>query len=182
MNPRHGKISICGKRELDQFATAGVTHILAIEDPEVVKKVPTWFTGIYYRIQFHDFAEKSADPNAVLPAKKHVKEILRFGNAAIDPHALQVPHLLVHCAAGISRSPTAAFAIIAQALGPGHAIEALNEVRSIRPECFPNPLMVKYADELLGSKGEMIRALAMPEVETKPLTSEEAYPRSVSGV
>jgi predicted protein tyrosine phosphatase len=160
MHPLPGRISICGKRELDKFAGADVTHILSIEDPEVVKSIPPWFNGVYFRLQFHDFVEPCDGLDAVLPGRTHAREILRFGAAVFDARTKPAPHLLVHCAAGISRSTAAAFAILAQALGPGRETEAINHVVTIRPECFPNGLLVQHADELLSRGGALTRALA----------------------
>lgn len=68
-------------------------------------------------------------------------------------------YLLIHCAAGISRSTAAAFAILCKAMGPGREREALLEIRRIRNIAYPNRLMVAYADILLERDGAMLAAV-----------------------
>jgi predicted protein tyrosine phosphatase len=69
-------------------------------------------------------------------------------------------HLLIHCHAGISRSTAATTMILAQAL-PRESEDAIVErLLRIRPQAWPNVLMIAVADELLGRSGRLIAAIA----------------------
>jgi len=66
--------------------------------------------------------------------------------------------ILIHCRAGISRSTALAYAIVCQHSKPGQEAEAFVYVRQIRPQLFPNGLVVKMADRILKRKGRLIAA------------------------
>lgn len=155
------RISVCGKREVDAFAQERVTHLLSLEDPEVVQETPAWFNGEHRHLTFHD-VESTAEAKllfAVAPTRAQVAEILKFGEHCRQASAAQPVHLLVHCFAGISRSTAAAYVVAAQTLGAGHADDALRLIQTIRREAFPNRLIVQYADHLLHRAGELLRPL-----------------------
>lgn len=155
-------MSVCGKSEIDSFAHRAVTHILSLEDPETPKDTPGWFKGVHRQIYFHDVesVEDARMMDAAAPTQAQVAEILRFGEECLKESRRQPVHSLIHCFAGASRSTAACYAIVAQTLGPDRAGEALEFVLRIRPEAFPNLLVVRHADHLLGRHGELIRALA----------------------
>ena len=69
------------------------------------------------------------------------------------------PSLLIHCHAGMSRSPAIALAIIANCLGVGTEQEAVRELLKIVPLCTPNKLLVEIIDSELNRNGRLIRAL-----------------------
>jgi predicted protein tyrosine phosphatase len=95
----------------------------------------------------------------VLPHREHIEEILRFGQDLIADAERGQAHLLVHCHAGISRS-TAAMAIL---LAQVHPVEAEDSVfariQQLRPQAWPNSLMISLADALLGRDGRLSAAL-----------------------
>lgn len=158
-------LSICGKHQVNRYSNAGVTHLLSIEDPGTHKLTPVWFNGPHVQLHLHDLdtSHDATTLNSVLPTKDHVREILRVGAECLSAvtkgaGSTQV-HLLVHCYAGISRSTAAAYAIATQAMGVDHAADALAFVLRTRPEAYPNQLMVRHADRLLGGEGRLIAAL-----------------------
>ena len=162
MNALPYGIFVCAKYEIDGFANMGLTHLLSLEDPQTPKATPAWFKGNHLQLQFHD-VESPREAEAVraqVPTHEHVVEILRMGERCLALPAEARVRLLVHCYAGASRSPAAAYALICQALKQAKAEEALRLVLQRRPEAFPNALVVRHADSLLGRKGEMLRALA----------------------
>ncbi len=74
--------------------------------------------------------------------------------------AIALPTLrsLVHCQAGISRSTAVACGILCQhGFSPS---EAVQYVRSIRPQAKPNQHVLKLFDEILGLEGKLIAILA----------------------
>ena len=127
------------------------------------KATPPWFSGTHSQLHFHDVESlaEAAKLKATAPMRNHVTEILKFGESCLAAHTTVRPTtLLVHCYAGASRSTAAAFALACQALGKGEEAAALDYVIRLRPQAFPNALIVKWADELLGLNGEMVKALA----------------------
>lgn len=157
------RLFVCGKGEVNGFASLDVTHLLSLEDPGTPKVTPMWFRGVHEQLQFHD-VENAAEATSIQgtpPCREKVRAILQFGQrclvAAGDPKPVTV---LVHCFAGISRSPAAAFVLARQALGHGSDHEALEHVRTVRPHGVPNSLIVRHADALLDAGGGMLRALA----------------------
>lgn len=163
MKPLPYRLFICGKHEVRGFAASGLTHMLSLEDPETPKATPAWFKGIHVQLHFHD-VESNAEARTLRaqePTRDHVAEILQFGQRCLVSRDSSHPiTLLVHCYAGASRSTAAAYALACQALGKGEEAAALEYVLRLRPEAFPNLLIVKHADELLTLGGNMVKALA----------------------
>jgi predicted protein tyrosine phosphatase len=103
-------------------------------------------------LRFNDITE--ARDGLVSPAQKHISSLIQFAKQ----WDRQTP-LLVHCWAGISRSPAAA-AIIALVLDPSRdEQEMAATLRRISPSMTPNIKMIKLADALLGRKGKFTRAI-----------------------
>ncbi|MEQ1931020.1 MAG: protein tyrosine phosphatase [Parvularculaceae bacterium] len=67
--------------------------------------------------------------------------------------------ILVHCNRGVSRSTAAAYIILCKAAGPGTEVEIAKMLRRAAPFADPCPLLVSYADEILGRGGRMIEAI-----------------------
>ena len=70
----------------------------------------------------------------------------------------ELPSLLIHCRAGMSRSPAITLAIFADWLGEGEEEEAVRELLKIAPLCTPNHLVVETADRVLGREGRLVEA------------------------
>lgn len=106
----------------------------------------------HLRLSVSDIVE--AAPGLVAPQADHVACLLAFARQW-DRRA----PMLIHCYAGVSRSTAAAF-IAACALMPARAErEIADEIRRRSPTASPNALLVKFADELLQRKGQMIAAI-----------------------
>src|SRR6266498_709002 len=76
-----------------------------------------------------------------------------------------VGKVLIHCEAGISRSPAAALILYACWLGPGREGEAMEKVFTLRPIAKPNRRMVMLADKILGREGRLIDALTWKKAD-----------------
>lgn len=155
------RISVCGKSEIDKFATSNVSHIISIDNPGSPTNTPEWFRGIHWHVVFQDVesANEAKEFNAVAPTIQDVKQIIEFGEICLKTSKTQKVHLLVHCMAGASRSTAAAFAILCLINGKGSEPSCLKHLLAIRPDAFPNKLVVKYADQLLSRNGKMLEAL-----------------------
>lgn len=163
MNPLPYRLFICGKSEVHGFAGSRLTHLLSIEDPGTPKATPMWFHGVHEQIHFND-AENDRDVaiyGGKLPCRQTVQAIVKFGDECLRRSKASEPvTAVVHCFAGVSRSPAAAFVLASQALGAGREDEALRFVLMLRPQAIPNELVVRLADELIGAEGRLVRALA----------------------
>jgi predicted protein tyrosine phosphatase len=148
-------ITVCGLAELEGHSAVGITHVLSILDPGFPDPDAFGAFGEHQRLdlRFHDITEER--PGMRLAAREDVTALLQFGRDLLrEPQA----HLLVHCHMGISRSSAAMALILAQARPDRPALEALAEVRRIRPRIWPNLRVIELGDELLGRDGALVDA------------------------
>lgn len=68
-------------------------------------------------------------------------------------------NVLIHCEAGVSRSPAAALILYTCLLGPGSERTSMDLVLRQRPFAMPNRRMVELADRLLGREGRLVNVL-----------------------
>jgi predicted protein tyrosine phosphatase len=150
------RITICGILELGEHSAAGVTHVLSILGPNGLDP-PQFAEFAPHRrlvLRFHDVIEPL--PNQIAPTRTDVERLLVFGREVGEtPDA----HLLVHCHAGVSRSTAAAALIMMQANPEWPASAALEAVAALRPRAWPNLLILKFGDTLLGRNGEIVAAV-----------------------
>jgi predicted protein tyrosine phosphatase len=156
--------TICG---LDELATlsSGATHILSILDPDFPDPHSA---AVEFQarlcLRFHDII--TPEPGLIAPEPRHINELLAFGRGVRPSNA---PHLLVHCHMGVSRSPAAMAALLAQANPEADERALISHIADLRPQAWPNLLMVTLADEQLHRGGRLVAAL-------KPL-----YQRQIRG-
>ncbi len=152
-------LSICGLAELGEFCDARVTHVLSILDPDHPEPEDFAAYGPHKRLtlRFHDIIAPDGvqDP----PEAAHIEALLEFGAGLAGEAGDPLSHLLVHCHAGISRS-TASMAILMAEARPGMEEDAVfAHLRQIRPQAWPNSMMVGMADAMLGRDGRLMAAL-----------------------
>ncbi|SIQ61255.1 MULTISPECIES: protein-tyrosine-phosphatase [unclassified Bosea (in: a-proteobacteria)] len=153
-------LTICGIDELPDNSAREVTHVLSVLDPDRPEIEAFGSYGAHHRVtlRFHDIIDPR--PGQVMPAPEHVGEILRFGADLRETATGRASgHLLVHCHMGISRSTAAMLALMAQADPDEHEDGLFARLREIRPQAWPNSVMVGFADEQLGRKGRLTEAL-----------------------
>ena len=153
-------LTVCGLEELEDHTASGVTHVLSILDPGTPDPEPFGRYDRHHRtiLRFHDIIEPMA--GMILPQRRHVEEIVEFGEEIVEEAEEGRPgHLLIHCHMGISRS-TAAMTMMLAAANPGEGGDALmDRLTSIRPQAWPNLLMTRFADEIMGRGGELAGAV-----------------------
>ena len=153
------KIYVCGVPELEAAFSNAFTHVISIWDPEWIDR-----GGVEHQLKkrlagetrlhiayFHDCSVE--EPGRRLPAEDDLRQILTFA-ADLNPEA----HLLIHCWAGISRSTAVAYAILCQFMGPGRESDCIEAILAVRPQAFPNTLIVDLADRILERHGAMRQA------------------------
>jgi predicted protein tyrosine phosphatase len=128
------------------------SHVVTLLSPEHMIETPQGFpTDRHLRLGVHDVADVSESEAA--PCAEHVRTLIAFGRGwdATAP-------MIVHCWAGISRSMAAAYTLLCDRLGPGRERDVAQAMRARAPHAFPNPLIVRLADEQLSREGRMIAA------------------------
>lgn len=149
--------TICGIDELIDYSNAGVSHVLSILDPGHPE--PAAFARFpahaKLELQFHDIIKPR--PNELPPTRGDVDLILAFGRDLME-EPRDVRHLLVHCHMGISRSTASMVLLLAQARPDLTAEAIIAEVVRIRSKAWPNLLVIRHGDELLGRGGSLIAA------------------------
>ncbi|WP_294535093.1 protein tyrosine phosphatase [uncultured Rhodoblastus sp.] len=89
----------------------------------------------------------------VLPESRHVESLIAFFQ-----NWDRARPLVVHCYAGVSRSPAAAFIGLC-ALEAAPEIEIARNLRRLSPSATPNKRLVELADALLSRDGRMVAAI-----------------------
>lgn len=100
------------------------------------------YNGPRLNLQLHDVWFDS--DRHVLPGPEHLEAI----DAFLSTH--RPAHLHVSCLAGVSRSAALALFALARAQPERTDQELVRQLLAARPQCFPNPLIVKLADQCLG--------------------------------
>ena len=134
------------------ICTQDITHVLTLltfEEKDAVK-LPTFFNRANYL--FLEMADVIDATSLFSPQKEQIRKMLRWANNLPSD-----AKLLVHCFAGVSRSTAAALAIKVQNDGVDNLVNAINWLVIHRPNACPNPVITKYADELLNANGELFR-------------------------
>ncbi|MBL8021683.1 MAG: dual specificity protein phosphatase family protein [Leptospirales bacterium] len=98
------------------------------------------------RLEFMDVEETSAETSAAnLPQTEHVQSVIDFFSNITEP----APRILIHCQAGVSRSTAAGLILLF--LFEGDKDAAARRLQAIRPQALPNRLMIRLADQILGT-------------------------------
>lgn len=152
-------LTICGIEELPSHGPRGVTHVLSVLDPDWPELEAFGAYGEHLRttLRFHDIIDP--EPGRLMPTRDHVRAVLDFGNSLAEAEPASAGHLLVHCHMGISRSTAAMLAMLAQAAPEADEDDLFARLRDIRPQAWPNSVMVGFTDEMLGRDGRLVAAL-----------------------
>ncbi len=147
-------LSICGLRELGDYA-GRVSHVVSILDPDYPDPPEFARYGTHKRIVFRFDDDINSGSGRATPSHRDVEKLLAAGEQRQAP---AVSHVLIHCHAGISRSTATAVIWMAQR-NPGREADAFAVVDTIRPRAWPNSLIVRYADDILGRNGALVDAM-----------------------
>jgi predicted protein tyrosine phosphatase len=154
-------LTICGLKEVATTIDRDFSYMLSILSIEDFVTTPAWIDKNNHLIlRFEDISDPSlAHDQIYAPGKKDIEKIVLFGRKilAAQAQSLKPLELLIHCAAGRSRSPAAGYILLCDWYGPGTESKAADEIKEIAWHCWPNPYMIQLADQFLGRRGEMIR-------------------------
>lgn len=153
-------LTICGVEELPEHAGRAVTHVLTVIDPDW-PDIPAFDSfDEHHRLTLrcHDVIDPL--PGRTPPSAELVGEVLSFGrDVAQQAISGDRVRLLIHCHMGVSRSSAAMLSFLAQVHQdePVHAL--YDRLRTIRPQAWPNSVMVGFIDEQLDFGGALVEGL-----------------------
>jgi predicted protein tyrosine phosphatase len=109
----------------------------------------------HIRIDMHDIRTDEIEYPApyVMPTATHIRQIIDIATAWHGNG-----QMLIHCAAGVSRSAAAGLIVLA-ARNPGREAEIARLLRQRGPWTDPNRLMIRLADDHLVRRGALVDAL-----------------------
>jgi predicted protein tyrosine phosphatase len=143
---------ICGIDELYAAPLAAARRVISILEPAA--PLPPELRKVRADLLTLRFDDVIAPGGAYRPpARADIERLLAFDR---DHDALDT--LVIHCTAGISRS-TAAFAILLAQRRPATEADVFAELRAVRPQAWPNSLMIALADDVLGADGRLVSEL-----------------------
>lgn len=153
---RFPEITIAGFQDLESLAGTAFTKVISIHDANekesgrFEEKVRAYFPRAH--VVFGYFTDK-VNPVPEAPTERDI-ELLLQSSSTFTPE----DKVLIHCRAGVSRSPAVGYAIVCQHTDPGQEEEALDYMESVRPLLVPNRLIVQFADKILNREGKMLAA------------------------
>lgn len=162
-------IRICSLNEASDILTSNqskeYTHLVSIglsKDDEPLPLGYDNFKGERLRLELLD---SEIDNFRHSPNKRDIEELLDFYETELFYESDKDLNFLIHCTAGISRSTAASYILLYmyEYLVRENkniekvAIECFQKTLKLQPEAWPNALMIKYADEILESKGNLIQ-------------------------
>jgi predicted protein tyrosine phosphatase len=174
--PPTSLLTICGLEEPGHHSARGVSHVLSILDPGWPE--PEAFNAYdpHHRTTLHFHDEIEPGPNLVLPQPEHVEAILDFGRSLTsEAIAREQAHLLVHCHMGVSRSTAAMAMLMAQSNPKESEEQVFARLLELRPQAWPNSLMMEFADDQLCRRGRLLTALGglyAQQLAKRPETEE----------
>jgi predicted protein tyrosine phosphatase len=152
-------IFISGLYEARQNVVAGAfTHAISLVDPDqnMGEFIGAHTAGNvnHLLLRFKDVEESDRTelPAHLFPDRNDIRTILKF-----TENLSATDLLLVHCHAGISRSPAVAAGVLCQ-----HGTtptDTINKILRLRPHAFPNLLLTTLFDNELGLNGTLIEAV-----------------------
>ena len=148
------RVHVCSLQRIGStVAQTGASHLVTlinegtpVERPGSIPAERHLFLGI------NDILEPM--DGMIAPAEEHVARLIDF----IEGWQAEKP-IVVHCFAGISRSTAAAFITVCALRPERDEAEIANRIRVSSPTATPNLRLVRFADDILGRRGRMVRAI-----------------------
>lgn len=129
------------------------THVVSLLNKKEINllNLPETITSNFWL--FLEVDDVLSEDEIDAPTKKQIQNLLIWMK-----HLPENARVTFHCNGGISRSTAAALAAKVQELGVDKIDEAVNWLLTVRPEACPNPVIAKFADEILGANGALFEA------------------------
>lgn len=170
-------IIVCPLSRVEQMVAAHTPElVVSLLDPEFdfPELGPTYRTR-HLRLHIHDV--HAGGPGQVVPTPKHVGRLLEF----LGRWQRSSP-LLIHCRAGIGRSPAAAF-IAACVHSPNISERTIAlELRRASSLARPNQVLVELADVAMGRNRRMAGAIEETGRNLQPNRVDENVPFEIPDI
>ncbi len=151
-------------------------RVISILDPDFTfPDLGPEYDGRYLRLRFHD-VHASVD-GAVSPSAHHIDELLCFLSAWENDSTL-----LIHCRAGIGRSPATAFVAACWRNPNADEWGIARILRRLAPLARPNETLVTLADTAMKRDGRMSDAIAETGRELPWIEVHEGVPFEMPSV
>lgn len=142
------EIKVCELCYADYHFPSWATHCVSLVDPKTLPDIKTHPNRHIVGMSDVNLVNASRTP----PRPGQIRDVFEFTKNLTD-----TDRVLVHCHAGVSRSTAMAIGILCQ---HGMAPEqALKHIQGVRPQLWPNTLIIGYIDEILGLNGELLRVV-----------------------
>ena len=147
---RHLAVSSIPELERSLKMDAGFWNVISIREPAVPRPLALRYAKSVHEAIFEDREDVDPDVPCIPPRREHLAGMFRF----VDAHPGEP--ILVHCLAGLSRSPAVALALIVRAQTACHspmnaqpmlAERAVALLLQIRPKSRPNALVLQVGLE-----------------------------------
>ena len=166
---RVSTIHVCPMRSVpDMLERTGARHLITVINEQMMLATPVRLgSDNHLRLACNDITAPQA--GMVCPGPEHVDALIGF----VKRWDHDGP-LLIHCLAGISRSPAAAFIALCTLNPDAPEPELAQRLRQASPSASPNRRMIELADSALGRRGRMIDAVELMGIGS--LDAAEAIP------
>ena len=142
-------------------------HMVSLLNPgtdteEVESLRPSWILPEYHHVSFFYDAD-ILDPGfqkGMAPTFEEIKTVVDWLTPRCTPES--EARFLIHCEAGLGRSPAVGYIAWAIHLGVGREEEAFEKMKESCHETklVPNTVVVTHADEILQRRGAMMKPLS----------------------
>ncbi len=153
-------LAICGIDELPEHNRGSFTHVVSLIDPDWPDISAFETFDAHERIIFrcHDIIEPL--PGMRPPSAELVRDVLAVGKSVCESSANgDDVRLLIHCRKGVSRSSAAMLSVLCQIYRDEPVKTLYDRLRLIRPQAWPNSVMVGFIDDELGYQGALLEGL-----------------------
>jgi predicted protein tyrosine phosphatase len=145
------KLIVCPLAHLTIALASQPSHVLSLISPDT--ELPIIASSQHLVLRFNDIPAPTEGLTA--PSRNDIEQLIAFAGTWPGPAPF-----LVHCWAGISRSPAAAYIIACARGADGEEQNQALALRHAAPQATPNPLMIALADDILKRSGRMTQAIA----------------------
>jgi predicted protein tyrosine phosphatase len=147
-------IIVCPLSQVQQLVDEhGARDVVTLLAPDTPHETPRGVAPErHLKLYFHDIVQKLDGHTA--PTAADAVKLIGF----LESWTRGAP-MLIHCWAGISRSTAAAYIASCMFRPQADEMELAGELRRASPSATPNRLIVSLADDVLGRKGRMVKAI-----------------------
>ena len=173
---RPDSLVVCPLRRLTEvLAQSHARRLVSVLNAHLLPATPTGIAAEdHLKLAMSEYVEVA--PGARHPVPGQLEALIAFARTSAPQHPI-----LVHCFSGLNRSTAAAF-ITQCALNPQVPPTLIaHRLRQASDTAAPNRLMIAFADQLLGRKGDLIGAIeqigpGQPAAEGRPFAVPMHFP------